>query len=541
MLPTVGIDLGTTFSAITYVDDHGQPKVIANAQGHLVTPSVVCFNGRDAWIGEKAEAKKAVTPNDIYEFIKRDIGKPIESTRALYDDVSYDGRDAAAYEVGGFKYGAAGMSAIVLRYLKKQALRHFRNVELTRETDDTQVPMSAVITVPAYFGEKERRETRLAGYAAGLDVVGILNEPTAAALAFGLMRRENQVILVFDLGGGTFDVTVLQMAGGNATVLATRGDNTLGGRDFDELIQRHLLEQARVRTGIEVDETSGFEIQKLATDAKHALSEADSHGVSFTHGGSDLDIVLHRRPPSSDFDSDLLPARGRDDTFYFEERAANLLHHCRTLCESVIEGVVLEGVTGPRAAQWSDIGEVVLAGGSCKMPMVADMLERLTRQRIRRHIEGFSYDTAIAVGAALYATHRERVQDVLSHGIGVKLVRERNGREYRYVDYLLNKDSPIPQSVERSYPAAERAILEIWEGESEVPDECTRRGTLELDNREGRVTIVMSVDADGCLRVSADDGSPNGRKEMEIRNDLFDFGGRAADLRRRVQSLIINL
>ena len=273
MLPTVGIDLGTTFSAIAYVDALGQPQVIPNSSGSLVTPSVVCFNGRDAWIGEKANARKLTAPNDIYEFVKRDIGKPIHSTRALYDDQQSNVRDVAPYEIGGYKYGAAGLSAILLRYLKKQALRHFRKLELTSETDDTKVALSAVITVPAYFGEKERRETRLAGYAAGLDVIGILNEPTAAALAFGLMRREDQIILVFDLGGGTFDVTVLRMDGGEATVLATRGDNTLGGRDFDELIERHLLEEARRRTSIEVDESAGFEIQGLAREAKHALSE----------------------------------------------------------------------------------------------------------------------------------------------------------------------------------------------------------------------------------------------------------------------------
>jgi molecular chaperone DnaK len=534
--PMLGIDLGTTFSAVAYVDSEGQPQVI-RASGSVVTPSVVCFNGRDAWVGEKAIARKFTTPHDIYEFIKRDIGKPVESTRAFYDGV-LDGADIAPYEIGGYKYGAAGLSAIILRYLKKQALRHFRSLELTSETDDTKIPLSAIITVPAYFGEKERQETRLAGHAAGLEVVGILNEPTAAALAFGLMRRDDQTILVFDLGGGTFDVTVLQMSRGEAKVLATRGDNTLGGRDFDELLQRHLLEAARQHTGVEVDESRGFEIQRLAMEAKHALSECGSFTVSFTHAGRDLDVALHRRPPEGvSFDTDLLPSDATaSEAFYFEERSSTLLQHCRALCESVLEGVTIESPLGPRPARWNDIGEIVLAGGSCKMPMVADMLERLTRRRIRKSIEGFSYDTAIAVGAALYGTHRERVRDVLSHGLGVKLIR--NGRPY--VDFLMKKDSPIPQSTSRSYRAAERAILEVWEGESEEPDECTRRGVLELDNSAGTVTIFMRVDADGCLHVSAD-YPPVGSKEMEIRNDLFNFRGRAAELARRIQSLTINV
>lgn len=534
MLPIVGIDLGTTFSAIAYVDPQGQPQVIRSSAGAHVTPSIVCFNGREAWVGEQATARKAVVPHDIYEFIKRDIGKPVDSTRALYDRDRGDGADVAPYEIGGYKYGAAGLSAIILRYLKKQALRYFRGLDLTSETDDANVRLPAIITVPAYFGEKERQETRFAGYAAGFDVVGILNEPTAAALAFGLMRREDQTILVFDLGGGTFDVTVLQMSRGDARVLATRGDNTLGGRDFDELLQRHLLEEARLRTRVEVDESRGFEIQRLAIEAKHALSENDSTTVTFTHGGRDLDIVLQRRPPDGDLD--LLPADSADDAFYFEERSSSLLQHCRALCESVLEGVTIDSSLGPRQARWSDIGDIVLAGGSCRMPMVGDMLERLTGRRIRRHVESFSYDTAVAVGAALYGTHRDRVRDVLSHGLGVKLVR--NGREY--VDFVMRKDSPIPQEVSRTYRAAERAILEVWEGESEEPDECTRRGVLELDNPAGQVAICMRVDADGCLRVSAD-YPPVGSKEMEIRNDLFDFRGRAAELARRIQNLTINV
>jgi molecular chaperone DnaK len=536
-LPTIGIDLGTTFSAVAYVDAIGQPQLIRNSSGSAVTPSIVCFNGREAWVGDKATLRKVTTPHDIYEFIKRDIGKPVESTRALYVEGSANGMDVAPYEIGGYKYGAAGLSAIILRYLKKQALRHFRALELTAETDDTNVAIPAVITVPAYFGEKERQETRLAGHAAGLDVVGILNEPTAAALAFGLMRREDQVILVFDLGGGTFDVTVLQMVGGDAQVLATRGDNTLGGRDFDELLQRHLLEQARLRTGIEMDESRGFEIQRLATEAKHALSDSDSYPVAFTHAGRDLDVMLYQKPPrGAAYDADLMSSDTGDGTFYFEERAGNLLQHCRALCESVLDGVTIESTLGPRPARWSDISEIVLAGGSSKMPMVANMLERLAGRRIRRSIEGFSYDTAIAVGAALYGTHRERVRDILSHGLGIKLVR--NGREY--IDFIIKKDSPIPQCVCNAYRAAERAILEVWEGESEEPDECTRRGVLELDNPEGHVTICLKIDADGCLKVSAT-YPPVGSKEMEIRNDLFNFRGRASELARRIQTLAINV
>lgn len=527
MLPIVGIDLGTTFSAIAYVDSLGQPQVIRDAAGQEETPSIVCFGGREAWVGDKADARKARTPHDIFEFVKRDIGKPIESGGG-------DFLESAPYEIGGYRYGPAGLSAILLRYLKKLALRHFRKLSLTAEAEDSQIGLRAVITVPAYFGEKERRETRLAGLAAGFEVVGILNEPTAAALAFGLSRREDQTILVFDLGGGTFDVTILRMEAGDAVVLATRGDNTLGGRDFDEIIQTFLLDEAKRQTGFEVEESAGFEIQKLAIAAKHALSSAESTTVSFSHGGRDLDIVLHRKAPTGDLD---LLGDDFSHTFYFEERAANLLQRCRALCESVIEGVVIDAVLGRRPAAWSDLGEIVLAGGSCKMPMVGDLLERLSGRKIRRNIEGFGHDTAIAVGAALYGAHRGKVHDVLSHGLGIKL--ERGGR--KYIDFVLKKDSPIPREVVATYQAQVMAELEIWEGESEEPDECVLRGRLELENhQEASVKMSLAVDADGCLKVVAE-LPRSARKEMEIRNDHFEFRERASELHRRIQSLVINI
>ncbi|QQR72415.1 MAG: Hsp70 family protein [Holophagales bacterium] len=521
-MPLVGIDLGTTFSCVACVGDGGVPTVIRDGQGNTEVPSVISFDGRDAYVGCAAVERKGVLPHTIFELFKRDIGKPLDSAHG----------GAAPYEVGGFKFGAAGMSAILLRYLKKQAIRHFRKTGELDETDDRKVALDAVITVPASFGDKERNETKLAGEAAGFRVVGMINEPTAAALAFGLGRKEELRILVFDLGGGTFDATLLRMASGVATVEATRGDNSLGGKDFDDLIERYLAAAAFRATGVHVPEERGFELQRHARRAKHELSECEQVEVAMTHGGEDLVLTLHRKSTHSSL---RVRPSGENHEFYFEERSTDLLHRCRAICETLFDEVSIETKAGTRRVRWSDIDEIVLAGGSCRMPMIAEMIERVSGKRVQRHIEGFSYDTAIAVGAALYGVHREDVSDVLSHGMGVKVLEDGRPR----VDCLVERDTRVPVTAERSYRAPAGAVLEVYEGESRAPDECELRGRLELNNPEGQVRIEMAWSSDGILRVLAD-FPPHGRRELEIKNEDFQFGRRLALLRERVASLTVH-
>jgi molecular chaperone DnaK (HSP70) len=170
------------------------------------------------------------------------------------------------------------------------------------------------------------------------------------------------------------------------------------------------------------------------------------------------------------------------------------------------------------------------------MPMVPAMLERMSGRRIRRQIEGFDLDTAIAIGAALYGQHMARVQDVVSHGIGVKVMHDT-----RYaVEYLIEKDTPLPVTRTRSFRAGPRATLEVYEGESRSPDECVQRGRIELDNADGQVAIIMEADTSGILKVTAD-YPPDGRQVMELKNDLYMYEGRALPLRAKVQSLSVNL
>jgi len=533
----IGIDLGTTYSCCSFIDDDGLPRVIPTADGDLTTPSVIFFDGRTAEVGRRANARKILRPAlHIYELVKRDMGKPVEIPPNLYGEDDRAIPVAAPYEIGGFRYGAAGMSAIILRKLKRDAVRWLkRHKKLDSAIDERQLELDAVITVPAYFGDKERQDTRLAGYAAGLNVIGMINEPTAAAVSYGLMNHPNRRIMVFDLGGGTFDVTILHMAQTDATVLGSRGHNALGGRDWDRLIEEYIYAAVQTRTGRSLPDSAGFDVQQLALDAKHALSTEDETPVFVTIEGCDVDLRLFReRPADAGGEFDMPDDRPLD--FYFEERSLDLLTQCRVLCESVLSGIELSHPWGAkRPMVWGDVDEIILAGGSCRMPMVAKMLERISGRKVRRQIEGFDVDTAIAKGAALYGKHRQRVQDVVSHSVGVKVMQD----ERLFVEPLLVKDSPLPAAAEKTYRAGPKAILTVYEGESALPDECVMRGRLELDNPEGNVTIEVTQDTNGLLTVTAD-YPPHGKQLVELRNELFAHGSRAVQLRERVQAITLN-
>ncbi len=542
--PRIGIDLGTTFCCVTYVDDDGRVQVIPNSDGDRTTPSVVWFDGRQAWVGKKANLRKQAAGQHVYEFVKRDIGRPVELPPGRREDDPAT-PPVAAYEVDGFKYGAAGISALILRKLKREAVLYFKRLGKLDTTNDRAVDLEAVITVPAYFGDKERLETKLAGYAAGLRVVGVVNEPTAAALAYGVLRPTDGRIMVFDLGGGTLDVTVMQMQGGEPRVLSSVGNNTLGGRDWDALIEQYLYEAFRAANGRSIPLTPErlYQVQEIALEAKLALTDAPSYDVFYSVPEGDLACTLYRAAPADRGEYDI-PTSG--DAFYFEERASDLLSRCRAICEDALSERRPDGTQ--RRLEWADVDEIVLAGGACRMPMIPALLERISGHRLRRQPEGFDYDTAIAAGAALYGRHQGCVVDVASHGLGVRvLVGARSA-----VDYLVEKDTPLPALARRAYRAGPEARLEVYEGESRDPDECSPRGELRLDNPDGHVAIEFALDADGALHAAAaypvdaagdalPGAPPPTRRALEVSNDLFRYDRRAAPLRERVQAVTVNL
>jgi len=493
----IGIDLGTTFSCVAFIDDDGTPKVISNSDGMETTPSVIWFDGKTAYVGKKANDRKITPTSPIYEFVKRDIGKGKQIN--------------PRYDINGRYFGPTGLSAIILRKLKKEALLILKKKGMVAQTsDEKNTIIPAIITVPAYFGDLQRQETRKAGFSAGLDVIAIINEPTAAALAYGRILQEDKKILVFDLGGGTFDVTILKFLNGEGIVIASDGADQLGGKNWDELIMDFIYTKYQKITGKQIPDDMGWEVQQKAIQAKFDLTSNQESIVLITCDSNDVEIVLHRSDIAQsgsigsmyDFSVDVeLP-------FIFEERSTNLLALCKAICYRVLEKAALT---------WGDIDEIVLAGGSCRMPMIPKMLEDLSGQKVSRNIPGFNYDTAIAIGAAIYGSHRSKVKDVASKTIGIEV--KVNGRPY--IDHLIHKNTPLPVFIERIFHAQQNAVLKVFEGESNQPDECILRGRLQLGNPEGKVKVTMHINEDGMLSVNAE-FPPNVNKEIQIKTDDTD-------------------
>jgi len=510
---TIGIDLGTTYSCVAYIDADGIPRVIPNTDMLETTASVLWFDGKTAYIGKKANDKKIMPTSPIFEFIKRDIGKPkYINTR---------------YEVNGYYYGAQGLSSIILRKLKKESFNFFKKKGLIPpEAEERSTLIPAVLTVPAYFGDLQRQETRNAGIAAGLNVISIINEPTAAALAYGHTLQENKRIMVFDLGGGTFDVTILQVHRGDGEVIASDGADQLGGKDWDDLIIDFLYSEYRKLSGNDIPDDMGWDIQQKALVAKYDLSDNEQTIVTISSEDGDIEIYLYRTDNQkktgddySDFEMD------QDRPFYFDERSENLLSLCRTICSRLIEKSKLS---------WGDIDEIVLAGGSCRMPMIPNMLEQMTGKKIPRNIPGFNYDTSIAIGAAISSSRICKVQDVTSKTIGIE-VQDGGGA---YIEHLIHQNKPIPISIAESFKAESNAILKVFEGDSHRPDECRLRGSLELCNPEGNVLVKMVINEDGVLSALVE-FPPDIQRKLQIKTDDDDID--LDSLKNKISSIDIRL
>lgn len=343
MIPHVGIDLGTTFSCVSYINEEGLPVVIKSSDGEETTPSVVWFDGKMAYVGKKANARKLQANSPIFEFVKRLMGE----------------NSGSLFKIGGYDYRACGMSAIILKKIKADIFFHYKRKGILTPADtlDTVI-ISAVITVPAYFGDKQRDETKKAGIAAGFEVVAIVNEPTAAALTYGIDLNEQKKVLVFDLGGGTFDVTILQLGNGEAKVIASDGAKKLGGKDWDAILESYFYAEFERQTGSEIPDDMNWELQKMALESKFLLSELNSTSVYINAAGQSVEIIANRERDENDdliFDTN-------DTDFYFEERSQQLLSLCKTILYNVLNKANLN---------WSDIDDIVLAGGASRMPSSA--------------------------------------------------------------------------------------------------------------------------------------------------------------------------
>lgn len=348
MRQVVGIDLGTTYSAVAVVGAGGKPEVLVNRDGDRITPSVVFFDGESALVGSMAKRSAATAPLDVVQFVKRQMGEP----------------DWRFEPSGGGSYRPEEVSAIILKRLKEDAELFLGEGQVT----------DAVITVPAFFDDARRRATMDAGRIAGLNVVRVLNEPTAAALAFGLDLGGTGTILVYDLGGGTFDVTLMRIGEGVFDVLGTDGLHELGGFEWDNRLMLWLNEQYQQQGGIDLleDFESEAELREKAELAKRTLSLSESARVVLSHGGLTKIITITRQT--------------------FEDITSDLLNQSRDLTISLVEEL---GLTFDR------IDNVLLVGGSTRMPMVAKMLTEVVG---KPPLRAGNPDELVALGAAIQAS-----------------------------------------------------------------------------------------------------------------------------------------
>jgi molecular chaperone DnaK len=373
MAKVVGIDLGTTNSCVAVMEG-GQPVVIANAEGGRTTPSVVAYakNG-DRLVGQIAKRQAVMNPSNTFYSVKRFIGRKYEEVNAESKQVAYKvDRDGSNVKLDcpavGKKFAPEEISAQVLRKLVDDASKYLGE-KVTQ----------AVITVPAYFNDSQRQATKDAGKIAGIDVLRIVNEPTAAALAYGLDKKNNETILVFDLGGGTFDVSLLEVGDGVVEVKATSGDTHLGGDDFDKKIVDWIAAEFQRNEGVDLrkDKQALQRLTEAAEKAKIELSGATQTSIN---------LPFITATPEGPKHVDLTLTRGE-----FEKMCSDLLDRCRKPVEQAMADAKLSA---------ADIDEVVLVGGSTRIPAVQELVRKLTSKDPNMTVNP---DEVVAVGAAIQA------------------------------------------------------------------------------------------------------------------------------------------
>jgi molecular chaperone DnaK len=441
--PAIGIDLGTTFSVIARLDDLGRPQTLINAEGDKITPSVVFFEGEgNVVVGKEAAKALATDAEAVAQFAKRDLGSRFFRQR-----------------LGGRNYPPEALQAWILAKLRLDAQSQIGPFQ------------KAVVTVPAYFDEVRRKATQDAGYIAGLEVLDIINEPTAAAVAFGFqqgfMKLDGQggagkKILVYDLGGGTFDVTVMEIGGSEFKALATDGDVMLGGADWDHRLLDFVAEEFKKKHGADPreDVTCRGRLWRECEDAKRTLSARTKVHIACDYRGQAIRVEITRQQ--------------------FEEMTRDLLDRTTFTTRQTLQAAGLG---------WEDIDRILLVGGSSRMPAVVEMLKKLSGKPPDASV---SPDEAVAHGAALHAglilarhagkSPTFRIKNVNSHSLGLVATDIRTRRPRTAV--LIPRNTPLPVTARRVFktqkPGQRSILVQIVEGESANPEDCVQLGRCSV-------------------------------------------------------------